>query len=168
MKNTYDDSKKHSRANGRWYCRKRKTNATAKEKETRSHLVGRAAEYFMFMDDEEQEPKDNSKICVAKWDDANSYDFIVQLRPLAFEKLCSLYPVYDLKNDETALSICDGASTVLISKKRAKIYPLKQFYYAYGSLFNGYPPYGDFVEKKFEEFDFSNLSYEQEYYCNND
>jgi len=34
-------------------------NLTDKEKEARKHLAGRAAEYFMFMDDDEEQ--DNGK-----------------------------------------------------------------------------------------------------------
>lgn len=59
MKNTCDDSKNIIEQMADGIVGKETPNFTDKEKETRKHLAGRAAEYFMFMDDDEEQ--DNGK-----------------------------------------------------------------------------------------------------------
>ena len=54
MKNTCDNSKNIIEQMVDGIVGKETPNLTDKEKETRKHLVGRAAEYFMFMDDDEE------------------------------------------------------------------------------------------------------------------
>lgn len=59
MKNTCDDSKNIIEQMVDGIVGKGTPNPTDKENEMRSRLAGRAAEYFMFMDDDEEQ--DNGK-----------------------------------------------------------------------------------------------------------
>lgn len=52
MKNTCDNSKNRIEQMVDGIVGKETPNLSNKEKETRQHLAGRAAEYFMFMDDD--------------------------------------------------------------------------------------------------------------------
>ncbi|MCB6570565.1 hypothetical protein LI142_13760 [Eubacterium limosum] len=59
MKNTCDDSKNIIEQMVDGIVGKETPNFTDKEKEIRKYLAGRAAEYFMFMGDDEEQ--DNGK-----------------------------------------------------------------------------------------------------------